>query len=122
MIFECGEFTWLTVVTTPLRFASILKEAHSHGQVYLAWESSSVWISQSIPALRCMIQLLAHMKMHASSLYSILRGETRKSRTKRWTIQKPPHSDVEKINEAIAQASLMMVCTKDKDLWILDQS
>ena len=84
MSFECGEFTWYTVVTTPLRFASILKEAHSHGQVYLAWESSSVWISQSIPALRCMIELLAHMKMHASSSLSL---------------QNPPRRDAKKQNQ-----------------------
>ena len=116
------EVTWYVIpCPSNMELTSVAKE---RGSIYCLWEcerKQPLWIGQSIPALVRSINekgiLNASKRLHASSLYRVLRREARKCSHKNFVVDKFSRANVEDINSFIALFSSVIFCTKSPELW-----
>jgi hypothetical protein len=116
---------WYCVpVPNSVRLSEIHKEQSSHGLVYLLYECeqrSSLFVGQSIPALTKAINSKAiqvsEKRLHCSSLYRVLRSESKKASHKNYRCLKFKRSEVDSINGYIQKFPSIVFVSKSPDLW-----
>jgi hypothetical protein len=109
---------------TDIDLTAISKECCSHGSIYLLWEvemETPCFVSQSVPAVVKVINELAigrpEKRLHASSLYRCLRGESVKNTHKTWRIDRFPRTSMPEINAHLKQFASAIFVTKSPDKW-----
>jgi hypothetical protein len=107
-----------------IELTSVGKESGTHGQVYTLWEIERqlpVWVSQSIPAVVEHINKRAthttEKKLHASSLYRVLRGESVKQAHKNWKVARWARNELGPLNEHIKLFPSCIFVSKAPDYW-----
>jgi hypothetical protein len=116
---------WYCVpVPNTVRLSEIQKEQSSHGLVYLLFECeqrSSLFIGQSIPALTKAINSKAiqvpEKRLHCSSLYRVLRSESKKASHKNYRCLKFKRTAIPDINTYIQKFPSIVFVSKSPDLW-----
>jgi hypothetical protein len=116
---------WYCVpVPNTVQLSEIQKEQSSHGLVYLLFECeqrSSLFVGQSIPALTKAINSKAiqiqEKRLHCSSLYRVLRSESKKASHKNYRCIKVKRTDIAIINSYIQQFPSIVFVSKSPDLW-----
>ena len=115
------------VVGVPLgvRFTRILKETATQGRVFVVYDvdmDQPCWVSQSLPALLAAYnQRRSHPKrLHASSAYRVLRGESLSALHKNHRFCALQRSAADDLNERIAAFPGCFVVTKEGHAWHLD--
>ena len=111
-----------------IRLTSISKEKGTHGAVYVLWEvdcTSSLWVGQSIPALvRAINQkavLAKEKRLHASSLYRCLRGESKKGVHKGWRVERHLRMDSLNLTQKIGKFPSVVFVSKDPLRWLIEE-
>ena len=107
---------------------SISKEKGTHGSCYVLWEiemKSSLWIGQSVPALVRAINekavLAQEKRLHASSLYRCLRGESRKGIHKGWRVEKFERTEHSELSDRLRAFPSVVFVSKDPQRWKVNE-
>jgi hypothetical protein len=107
---------------------AVRREPSTHGFIYTIWYTPSrqvVWISQSIPAMVKKINsLLAKSKedrLHASSIYRIIRGECSRRMHKNYRAMKWSRDSLEHLNPHIQEFESCIFISKCPDQWHVSQ-
>lgn len=116
---------WFVIpVPSTVQLTQVLKESCSQGNLYVVFEcecQSSIWISQSVPALVNTINQKAistqGKRLHASSFYRVLRGESRKPTHKNWVIKKFNRDQLEELNEMVSKFPGIVFVSKVPENW-----
>lgn len=119
---------WHVIVCpSRVRFSSVDKEPGTHGFIYTLWEAEEqlpVWVSQSIPALvRCInakAVAIREKRLHASSVYRVLRGESLKKMHKSYRCARWSRDDIERLNEHLRAFSGCIVVSKAPERWNIE--
>ena len=119
------EVTWYVIpCPSNMQLTNVSKERGTHGSIYCLWEcerKQPLWIGQSIPALVRSINekgiLNKSKRLHASSLYRVLRKEARKCSHKNFVVEKFSRANVEDVNSFISTFASVIFCTKAPELW-----
>ena len=117
--------TWFIIpCPSNVRLTKVDKERGTHGSVYVLWdidEKSPVWVGQSIPALVRSVNEKAviniEKRLHASSLYRVLRGEARKRHHKSWRVSKYNRDALVELNLFLGDFCSVVYCSKSPELW-----
>lgn len=122
-----AEDTWNMIhVPKGVELSGVSKEHGTHGSIYCIWEierKCPCWISQSIPAIIAAINEKAIMnrekRLHASSVYRVIRGESHKMIHKNHCVRRWDRStaSLREINEHIAVFPSCVFITKMPDIW-----
>jgi hypothetical protein len=120
--FVVGRQKWFAMSTPPLQFEQVLKEAGTHGKLYLVcWErtrASSAFVGQSIPPLVEFICQKLTCRLYPSSLYRILRGENKNHKMK-WMVYQFDREDLGLFNREMHKYDSIFFITKDPEKWII---
>ena len=107
-----------------ITLTSISKEKGTHGAVYILWEiemKSSLWVGQSVPALVRAINEKAvsatEKRLHASSLYRCLRGESKKGIHKGWRVERYDRGDHQDLSDRLRSFPSVVFVSKDPQRW-----
>jgi hypothetical protein len=107
-----------------INLTAVDKERGTHGSVYALWEvdcRSPLWIGQSIPALVRSVNEKAvwtlEKRLHASSLYRCLRGESRKLSHKSWRVEKYSRSELVTLNSRMKGFPSVVCVSKSPEMW-----
>lgn len=107
-----------------VRITLVEKERGTHGSIYTLWEvdcRSPIWIGQSIPALVRSVNekavLAREKRLHASSLYRCLRGESKKQGHKNWRVEKFSRSELASLNARILGFPSVVYVSKSPEMW-----
>lgn len=107
-----------------VQFASIRKETGTHGKIYAIWECDGhtpCWISQSIPvlvrAMNARVFGSSDKRLHASSIYRVLRGESQKKLHKSHRVVRFQRSELGDFNLMLRQFPTYFFVTKTPDAW-----
>ena len=119
---------WSVIPCPPeVTLSAIHKEKGTHGAVYLLYEcdmSSPIWVGQSVPAIVKAVNdksiLAIEKRLHASSLYRCLRGESKKGIHKGWRVERVERGEIASINERIKKFSSVVFVSKDPEKWRTD--
>ena len=106
-----------------VRLINISKERGTHGACYMLWETEGrkpAWVGQSIPALVRSIneKAITHpsKRLHASSLYRLLRRESRKTVHKHYSCLKFSRIQIDELNDFISQFPSVVFVSKSPEL------
>jgi hypothetical protein len=107
-----------------LVLTSIGKERGTHGFIYTIWEVERrfpVWVSQSIPAVVKAINdkaVTAHEKrLHASSIYRVLRGESQKRSHKHHSVCRWSRTNLVELNAHLKSFPSCIFVSKSPEQW-----
>lgn len=107
-----------------LVLTSIGKERGTHGFIYTIWEVERrfpVWVSQSIPAVVKAINdkaVTAHEKrLHASSIYRVLRGESQKRSHKHHSVCRWSRTNLVELNAHLKAFPSCIFVSKSPEQW-----
>jgi hypothetical protein len=107
-----------------VQFASVRKETGTHGKIYAIWECDGhtpCWISQSIPilvrAMNARVFGSSDKRLHASSIYRVLRGESQKKLHKAHRVVRFQRSELGDFNLMLQQFPAYFFVTKTPDAW-----
>ena len=102
----------------------VKREPSTHGYIYTIWYTpyrQVVWISQSIPAMVKKINALLTKtkedKLHASSIYRIIRGECSRKMHKHYRAMKWARNGLLELNEFVQQFDTCIFISKCPDQW-----
>lgn len=117
--------TWYVVQTTQqVQLLQVGKERGTHGHIYVLWHSVApgpCWVGQSVPALVAIINwrgiLTCAQNLHASSVYRILRLESRKRVHKQYAIERYDRGNLALINAKLQAFTSVIYVTKNPDQW-----
>ena len=117
--------SWVIIPCPPeIMLSEIQKEKGTHGAVYLLYEcdmSTPIWVGQSIPAIVKAVNdkavLASEKRLHASSLYRCLRGESKKGIHKGWRVERLERGEFNVINAKIKVFSSVVFVSKDPEKW-----
>ena len=109
-----------------LVLTSVGKERGTHGFIYTIWEVERrfpVWVSQSIPAVVKAINdkaVLAHEKrLHASSIYRVLRGESQKRSHKHHAVCRWARTHLAELNTHLRLFPSCIFVSKTPEQWCI---
>jgi hypothetical protein len=124
MTFYLGKLKYEIMCVQTLQFKEIKRETGTRGRFYLLYPFNSLrqcFLAQSIPPLVRMTRYLCCKdNIHVSSLYRIIRNESRTKVTQGFEVKKL--ETVEEVNEEISRFELLFVCSQDFEKWILDEN
>lgn len=121
MEFDVGRCRYQILMTPRVKFKEILKEPGTRGNFYaLTPGFRQCFLAQSMPPLIAMIRQISGIKLHTSTFYRIVRGEARHAPRSGFKFKHFPRSSVEEINAFLQDFELLIVCSQNLDLWILD--
>ena len=110
------------VVNVPgmVQLSHVGKEWATHGKIYCVM-LTPCWLSQSLPALLDAVnQTLSRPKqLQASSMYRVLRGESRRRRHINYVMQAFSRRELEELNAHLASFPGCMFVTKEPEGWKL---
>ena len=129
---ERANDAWSMVqVPKGVRLSGVAKERGTHGSIYCVWEvecKCPCWVSQSIPATVSAINTKAifsqEKRLHASSIYRVLRGESHKMLHKSHTVKRWSRSaeDLQHLNDHLARFPSCIFITKVPEIWKVNSS
>ena len=105
-----------------MQLTLVEKEWMTQGWIYCVWEvdmQTPCWISQSLPAIVAAINsgLCKTKRLHVSSLYRLLRGESLSMIHKNHLLAVFKRADVEQLNEHMRKFLSCKFVTKDVTSW-----
>jgi hypothetical protein len=110
-----------------IELTSVGKERGTHGFIYTLWEIERrlpVWVSQSIPAVVKAINdkaVLAHEKrLHASSIYRVLRGESQKRLHKGFQTSRWSRTSLVELNGHLQSFPSCIFVSKSPEAWYFE--
>ena len=115
--------TWHVVrVPSDVQLTLVEKEWMTQGWIYCVWDvdmQTPCWISQSLPAIVAAINrgFCKEKRLHVSSLYRLLRGETRSKMHKNHLLSTYKRKDVDQLNEHMRKFPSCKFVTKDVTSW-----
>ena len=115
--------TWHVVrVPSDVQLTLVEKEWMTQGWIYCVWEvdmQTPRWTSQSLPAIVAAINsgLCKTKRLHVSSLYRLLRGESLSMIQKNHLLAVFKRADVEQLNEHMRRFLSCKFVTKDVTSW-----
>ena len=115
--------TWHVVrAPSDVQLTWVEKEWMTQGRIYCVWEvdmQTPCWISQSLPAIVAAINrgLCKEKRLHVSSLYRLLRGETRSKMHKNHLLSTYKRKGVDRLNEHMRKFPSCKFVTKDVTSW-----
>ena len=109
-------------VPSDVQLTLVEKEWMTQGWIYCVWEvdmQTPCWISQSLPAIVAAINrgLCKEKHFHASSLYRLLRGETRSKMHKNHLLPTCKRKGVDQLNELMHKFPSCKFVAKDVTSW-----
>ena len=109
-------------VPSDVQLTWVEKEWMVQGRMCCVWEidmQTPCWISQSLPAIVAAINrgLCKEKHLHVSSLYRLLRGETRSDMHKNHLLSTYKRKDVDQLNEHMRKFPSCKFVTKDVTSW-----
>lgn len=116
---------WYAIPVPPtIQLLEVLKETSTHGSLYSLFECeerSNLFIGQSIPALTKAINskaiVIPEKRLHCSSLYRVLRSESKKTSHKNWKVTKYNRNEIDKINTLMKKFPGVIFISKTPELW-----
>lgn len=118
---------WFIIPCPPdIQLTAIAKERQCHGLLYCLYERGShtpIWLGQSIPALvRCINEKVVtspERRLHASSLYRLLRRECRRPAPshKLWVAEVFSRMELDDLNRFLSNFPSIVVVSKSPELW-----
>jgi hypothetical protein len=120
-----GGETWYVIhCPSSVVITSVDKERSTQGVIYCIWNLDSVgpvWVGQSIPALIRSINekaIMEHEKrLHASSAYRCLRGESRTRSHKGHGIERFSRNSLEALNTFLRSFTSAVYVSKSPEYW-----
>ncbi len=115
--------TWHVVrAPSDVQLTLVEKEWMTQGWIYCVWEvdmQTPCWTSQSLPAIVAAINsgLCKTKRLHVSSLYRLLRGESLSMIHKNHLLAVFKRADVEQLNEHMRKFLSCKFVTKDVTSW-----
>ena len=122
----CEDLEGWYVVECPahVQFSSVRKECGTHGKIYAIWdceEQTPCWVSQSIPkvveAINTRVFGTSDKRLHASSIYRVLRGESMKRLHKSHRVVRFHRTDLDDFNRLLTRFPKYFFVTKTPDFW-----
>ena len=109
-------------VPSDVQLTRVEREWMTQGWIYCVWEvdmQTPCWISQSLPAIIAAINpgLSKTKQLHVSSLYRLLRGESRSMIHKNQLVTVFKRKDAGDINEYMRKLPSCKFVTKDVTSW-----
>lgn len=122
----CEDLESWHIVECPanVQFSSVRKESGTHGKIYAIWDcecQTPCWISQSIPkvveAINTRVFGTTDKRLHASSIYRVLRGESTKCLHKSHRVVRFHRTELEEFNALLTRFPRYFFVTKAPDFW-----
>lgn len=122
---EEEDSVWHTIaVPSHMELLSVQKESGTHGYIYTLWEidhHQPCWVSQSVPAIVSAINnkvvTTREKRLHASSVYRVLRGESCKQSHKNHRVAKFSRQSLKELNAHLQTFVSCMFVTKTPEKW-----